>query len=152
MGYRVDQIEFRTVVESMGGDTVRVTALHPVVNGRLLSDLAGVVEARVADRADRKLAGSYAALPKDRVEWPSRHFLGQPAADLTWFESEEPILLGCPCGEAECWPLVARIDIEPGLVTWSNFRNGHRDWDLSDLGPFCFAEDDYRRALEATGR
>jgi hypothetical protein len=45
-----------------------------------------------------------------------------------------------------CWPLTARVTVTDATVTWREFRTGHRDWDLSGVGPFIFD----RHAYEAT--
>lgn len=49
--------------------------------------------------------------------------------------------------------LPARIEVADSDVTWSGFRQGHRDWDLGDLGPFHFGRAAYERAVAelATG-
>ncbi|MER6943011.1 hypothetical protein ABT294_03205 [Nonomuraea sp. NPDC000554] len=62
----------------------------------------------------------------------------------------ETMLLGCTCGIAECWALLAKIELTDSVVRWSGFRNNHRDWDLSLLGPFVFSRRQYERALRAT--
>jgi len=35
------------------------------------------------------------------------------------------------------------------VVRWSNFRTGHRDWDLGGLGPFEFERSQYEAALSS---
>ena len=57
-------------------------------------------------------------------------------------------LLGCPCGIWECWPLTARIAVTATTVTWSSFRQPHREqWGELPLGPFAFAREAYEAAL-----
>lgn len=122
------------------------------INGRSLRDLARAVELPEARRTrERGLAGSYAWLPGHAVGWRAEHFLGigrEPrlADGDTW-------VLGCQCGDWGCWPLLARIEVADSDVTWSGFRQGHRDWDLGDLGPFHFGRAAYERAVAelATG-
>ena len=46
-----------------------------------------------------------------------------------------------------CWPLTTDVSVEEASVTWSHFRNGHRDWDLTGLGPFTFDRSQYETAL-----
>lgn len=94
------------------------------------------------------LAGTYAGLWND-VFWPSRHFLGEPKH--RWFDDGDTVLLGCQCGQWECWPLTAQVEVTDETVTWSAFRNGHRaTWDLSALGPFVFDRRQYETALRRT--
>jgi hypothetical protein len=130
----VDEIRF----ELNGGE------VDIFVNGRELSELAGEVELPFA-RAEGKphLAGSYASLNVDLVG--AGHFRGDPA--LTWFDDGDTVLLGCDCGEWGCWPLTVDVAVTEGRVAWSHFRQGHRDWDLSALGPFEFDRAQYDAAL-----
>jgi hypothetical protein len=65
------------------------------------------------------------------------------------FGDGETILLGCVCGEPSCWPLTAQVEVGDATVTWTGFRTGHRDWDLSGLGPFVFDRHQYETALVA---
>ncbi|MBX6168912.1 MAG: hypothetical protein IRY84_14895 [Thermobispora bispora] len=125
-----------------------------LIDGVPLRDLAKVVESPfAASEGHPDIAGAYTGLlTRDPVCWPSRHFLGEPR--LRWFDEGETVLLGCECGEWECWPLTARVEVAGTTVTWSGFRNGHRDgrWDLGALGPFVFDRGQYEAALRATRR
>ncbi|MEV8097735.1 hypothetical protein [Kitasatospora sp. NPDC085879] len=92
------------------------------------------------------LAGDYMPL-SSAFGWPRRHFLGEPRT-LPWGGEEgEVMLLGCTCGIDECWALMARITVAPQTVTWSAFRNNCRDWDLSSMGSFVFARQQYEGSL-----
>ncbi len=84
-----------------------------------------------------------------QVRGSARHFLGEPMA--SWFEDGDTVLMGCSCGEWDCWPLTARVLAGGDVVRWTNFRTGHRDWDLSALGPFEFARLQYEAALSSSG-
>lgn len=56
-------------------------------------------------------------------------------------------LLGCTFGEPGCWPLEARIAVEPETVTWTGFTQPHRrERDYTGLGPFVFAREQYEDA------
>ncbi|GAA2423216.1 hypothetical protein GCM10010191_38960 [Actinomadura vinacea] len=94
------------------------------------------------------LAGSYMRLGAS-YGWPGRHLLGDPY-DVPWFyrDDGETMMLTCTCGIDECWALMARIEVEETTVRWSSFRNTHRDWDLSSLGPFTFSRPQYESALK----
>ena len=146
---KVDIIEFRSIRGS-GRDSTAAPTIHPVINDVPLRELAREVEhpAALAD-GQPDLAGSYDGLfADDDVRWPSRHYLGEPA--LSWFEDGDTVLLGCDCGEWGCWPLTAKVEIVGGVVRWSGFRQGHRDWDLAALGPFEFDLGQYEEALRRT--
>ncbi|WP_330182073.1 hypothetical protein OHB26_38070 [Nocardia sp. NBC_01503] len=121
------------------------------IDGVELRDLVRPVEGPFAAAEDSPdLAASYAGLVAAEVAWPSRHFLGDSAE--TWVADGELIILGCTCGIAGCWPLSASLELTPETVVWQDFRNGHRDWDLSALGPFVFDRTQYEAALRATER
>jgi hypothetical protein len=124
--------------------TADAMAIGITVNGRPLADLAADVERAF----DPSLAGAYGGLPP-YVVGSVHHYLGRPRA--TWFGDGDTVLLGCDCGEWGCWPLTAEVVVMHDTVRWSRFRTGHRDWDLSELGPFEFVRDDYVRALFALG-
>jgi hypothetical protein len=47
-----------------------------------------------------------------------------------------------------CWPLAAQILLTRDTVTWRDFRNGHRNWDLSAFGPFTFDRTRHEMALQ----
>jgi len=142
---RLDIVDFRR--GALPRAIVVEPTIEPYVNGLALRELAREVELAPATASgERKLAGSYAGVPRyNDILWPSRHFLGEP--EPSWFEDGDTVLLGCECGEWGCWPLTAKVEVTDALVTWSGFRNGHRDWDLSGLGPYVFDRDQYERAL-----
>lgn len=122
------------------------TEVRILVNGERLEVLAREVELEsAAAEGNLKLAGSYAPLTLSDIRSDRRHFLAAPVAQ--WFEDGDTVLMGCPCGEWGCWPLTARVDVEPSTVRWHGFRNGHRDWDLGALGPFEFDRVQYEAAI-----
>lgn len=146
----MDVVTFRRVLLSSESSTRAWWTVEPVINDVALADLARAVELPSAEEAGQaRLAGSYGGLDVQYL-WPSRHFLGEPIEE--WFGDGDTILLGCVCGEAGCWPLTARVDVDESTVHWSEFRMGHRDWDLSDLGPFVFDRDQYELALGRPAR
>ena len=123
----------------------------PVINGVSLIELARIAEAPAAEADGQlELAGSYAGwLIRDDIEWP-RHFLnGDP--DASWFGKGDTSVLGCECLCPGCWDLTTIISLGE-TITWSTFRMGHRNWDLSALGPFTFDRAQYLQALaDASG-
>ncbi|GLZ06570.1 hypothetical protein Acsp03_40360 [Actinomadura sp. NBRC 104412] len=132
-----------------------------LINGVRLLDLVRQAELPFATREWRErrddfgpeegpedLAGAYTGLLADYY-WPSRHFLGEPKDEPRGIrEDGETMLLTCSgCGMADCWSLLARIEVADGTVRWSGFRNSHRDWDLSAVGSFLFSRTQYEEAL-----
>jgi len=102
-------------------------------------------------RADAapELAGQYEGLlAGPDIVWPSRHFMGEPALSC----AERTVLLGCVCGFADCWPLMARADVTATTVTWGDWRSGRESWDLSGLRALVFDRGQYERALQLTVR
>jgi hypothetical protein len=140
------RIRFRVGPEELGVG-VRWTVM-PVVDGVPLAEHARRQELRPARAANQPaLAGAYAGLvvgvdaaSDDWRPW----YLGQ---GTSWFGDGDTCLLGCRCGDTGCWPLTARVEIGPAIVRWHGFRTGHRDWDLSGLGPFVFERRAYEQAL-----
>jgi hypothetical protein len=140
---RMREIEFRIETEELGEDLDEVVGIY--VDGIRLQELVRVVELPFAeDEGHPDLAGGYVGLLIGRdLRWPRRHFLGEPVMAL----KGRTYLLGCVCGFAECWPLVARVTVTDTTVTWSDWMNGYRDWDLSALGDFVFDRGSYEEAL-----
>jgi len=140
----VDRIEFVSAGARRDGAVLRTVEIR--VNGAALVDLLRPVELPYAEaEGNRGLAGSYAPLAFEDFDSDPAHFLGQPVA--VWFEEGDTVLMGCDCGVWGCWPLTVRIEMGESQVRWSGFRNGHRDWDLSDLGPFVFGRAGYEAAV-----
>ena len=143
----MNRIEFRVERAELGIGDADVMSLY--VDEVLLQDLIRPLEQPFADaEGNSDLAGQYVGLANPiGLGWPSRHYLGEPKA--TWFGDGDTILLGCNCGDAGCWPLIARVELDEQHVTWRGFRTGHRDWDLSSFGPFAFDRQLYERSLRA---
>ena len=136
----MDTVQF-TVLERSGTAEITIS-----INGTSLIELARTVEQPWADREGKPdLAGSYAGLGPWAFGGTSAHFLDRPRA--VWFGDGDTVLLGCDCGEWGCWPLTADISTGDTTVVWTHFRQGHRDWDLSALGPFTFERTAYELAL-----
>ncbi|MFI0445631.1 hypothetical protein [Actinomadura sp. 6N118] len=152
----MQEIEFRLA----GHEVVKV-----LIDGVLLLDLVREAELPYAryeqlERAEEfapepapLLAGEYSDFLGRFTGWPTRHYLGEPVEVAYNQEDDETMLLGCTCGIAECWALLARIEVTGTQGRWSGFRNNHRDWDLSaTLGPFVFSRRQYEEALASTAR
>lgn len=56
------------------------------------------------------------------------------------------------CGEAGCWPLMARIEVSADVVCWADFEQPFRreTWDYGDLR-LCFDRGQYETALARLG-
>lgn len=103
------------------------------IDGHDLVELARQVELPFADAHHRPLAVD--------VRGGIRQY-------LMGSRCQTACLLGCECGEPECRPLVAEIEVARDTVSWSHFRQGSPDDRSYDrLGPFVFARRDYERAL-----
>lgn len=121
----VARVEFR-IEHERPADGDLVPTVMPYAGGRSLREHARRVELPQARRdGNAALAGKYLGLHAERVRWPGRHFLGEPAE--SWFGDGDTILLGCVCGDWGCWPLTARVEVDDALVRWTGFRHGHRD-------------------------
>lgn len=134
-----------------------------LVNGRDLIDLVREIERPFAiAEGCPDIAGGYAGLPAAVALAPSRHLLGEPAPGYDY--THEVTLLQCECGEPGCWPLLARVRVSADAVTWSHFRQPHRDgrnwrsghrardsltprWRHEGLGPFRFDRAQYEAEL-----
>jgi hypothetical protein len=137
----MDRVQF-AVTGSSGVAEVMI-----ILNDVSFIDLARTAEQPWADREGKPgLAGSYMGLGPWAIGGSSTHFLNDPHA--VWFDDGDTVLLGCVCGEWGCWPLTADISATEAHVAWTRFRQGHRDWDLSALGPFTFHLPGYRQALQ----
>lgn len=138
-------------VVEFGIDHTPYARITIAINGTPLVDLARIVEQPWAIREGRPhLAGNYVGMAPAEIGGSASHFLATPRA--TWFGDGDTVLLGCDCGAWGCWPLTADISVSDGGVSWHHFRHGHRDWDLSALGPFRFGRADYDRALRVLER
>lgn len=145
----MERIEFRTMEQELGSGVF--ATLVPHLGGVPLPNVVREAELPFARRgAEPDLAGRYAGLPKDKVCWPSRHYLGEPV--FSWFGDGDTVLLGCVCGDWGCWPFTAIVTVAEDTVTWSGYRTGHRDWDYRELRDITFDRLQYEEALRATAR
>lgn len=137
----MDVVEFRLGREELGlGEQLTVI---PHINGTSLVELARCAElAPATKQGEPGLAGGYAGLVVDADESWAGWYLTDPQ-----IRGGDSCLLGCVCGDTGCWPLTATIGISEQSVTWSNFRNGHRSWDLGAMGRFSFDRAQYEAAL-----
>jgi hypothetical protein len=100
--------------------------------------------------ADREsfVRTQHQGLPLDELADPVRHFLGEPTPQFAGASAHATPVLGCSCGIWACWPLVAVITVAPDTVTWSGFRQPHREeWGDLPMGPYVFDRSSYEAAL-----
>jgi len=125
--------------------------LRVLVDDRDLVELVGEVELPYASAEGHpRIAGAYAGVhPRQLSGSISEHFRGGSGSDLACGPSDKTVLLACECGEAGCWPLMARIELAPGEVVWSDFEQPHRSgkWSYEDFGPLVFERGQYEAAL-----
>jgi hypothetical protein len=122
-----------------------IRELLPYIDKVSLVDLVSGFEH--AARYD--VPGSYAGIVLDHFDYGdlTAYLTGQP--DSAYCAKSGVIaLLGCECGEVECWPLEARVLIDDDLVTWQGFAQPHRPKrDYRGFGPFTFRRSQYERAV-----
>ncbi|MFF3333366.1 hypothetical protein ACFYWX_28085 [Streptomyces sp. NPDC002888] len=93
--------------------------------------------------------------PEEEAELVLTQHEGLPATEFTdpnhfLTPADDTPVLGCTCGIWECWPLLARITVTPTTITWSSFRQPHREeWGELRMGPYVFARQSYEAALSA---
>jgi hypothetical protein len=136
----LDRVAFR-----IDNDSVAIE-----VNGRPLVELVGEVERPFAEREGSPgIAGAYAPLELRVFESVGDHFHGVPGSDLVCGPRDKTVLLGCDCGEPGCWPLMARVEVDPHTVTWDGFTQPHRDerWSYDAMPVLTFEREQYEEAL-----
>ncbi|MFC0627089.1 hypothetical protein [Kribbella deserti] len=119
--------------------------LVPYVDGVSLLDLVSAYEQK--SRFD--VPGAYAGLKVESFKAGelADYLLGKPRYSF----GDNPgavALLGCDCGDTGCWPLLAQVLAEDGVVTWSDFAQPHRPKrDYTRFGPFNFNADHYTQTV-----
>ena len=126
------------------------TVLDIRVNGSRLQEMVQAVEASQATGdAEASVPGGYMGLHPQPDSYFIRRLLGEPIVHTSNGISLRTTLLGCTCGETNCWPLQADVEVTDRTVTWLNFRSPKDEWDLSPIGPFVFDRDQYENSLAA---
>lgn len=115
--------------------------LHILINGQSLIDLVRPVELPFAELEGKPaIAGQYS-------------WLSDVDCEFQRLKTEGCLVLGCPCGIPDCWPLTARVCLAEDIVCWSRFQNWHRakgcvsEWNYCALGPFFFDRQQYEKAV-----
>ncbi len=127
--------------------------IRVVVDGRDLAELVRDVEAPYAQADGHPdLAGRYVGLDlRELRSSVQEHFTGAEGSDLACGPVGKTVLLGCTCGVAGCWPLMARIEVRDDDILWSDFEQPHRrdTWSYADFGPITFTRAQYEQTLGA---
>ena len=98
----MDHIELQLRESTHGASTLQIN-----INGQSLIDLVRKVEQPFADLEGRPhAAGQY--------DW-----MVGVACELFDPKVQEVTVLGCTCGEAECWPLLCKVERFPGQIRWT---------------------------------
>ncbi|MBK5307055.1 MAG: hypothetical protein JJD92_10240 [Frankiaceae bacterium] len=141
-----DTLEWRLVPFDTGTVRSVAGALTPFIGGESLQSLAGKHERG----RGYEPAGGYAGLmlQLDPDEWRA-HLFGDAIDELSEWAGDRVPLLGCTCGDLQCWPLLARVVQDGAGVRWDQFRQLHRrHWEYGDFGPFVFETEAYERAVQ----
>ena len=124
-------------------DDEPVASIVPIVNGVRLTALVEQFERE----CNYEPAGGYAGIVPTNFNFGplDQYFLATnadtPFANKHW-------LLGCECGEVDCWPLEARIVTNEREIVWEGFKQPFRpERDYSSFGPFRFGHDQYRQSV-----
>jgi hypothetical protein len=137
------KFQFSFLIEPLG-ENDSTPSVVPMIDGRRLTELVAEFE----DRCGYEPAGGYAGLVPSRINLEPlfEYFMAESPSEST--RKAGYYLLGCTCGEAGCWPLMARIAKEEGHVTWHEFTQPFRpERDYSSFGPFSFDLEEYRHAV-----
>lgn len=124
------------------------------INGHPLIDLVRTIELPFAEQeGNPDMAGGYAWLPPLSCE------LLDP-------QEMEVRLLGCTCGEIDCWPLIAKVERNQDTVRVHSFLNPFRtashiaslrkmennkavEWNYSAMGEWHFDAKQFENALNS---
>jgi hypothetical protein len=125
------------------------------VDGGPLAQMIAAIEAPFAQAEGHPdLAGGYTGLagwacPKNL----ERHFLGDDSSHLHCGPQDKTVLMGCECGQARCWPLMATITVDDHIVRWSGFEQPHRRgaWSYGDF-ELVFERAQYQATLRDAQR
>jgi len=132
------------IVPFEGADTIA-----PVVDGVSLAEIVSTFE---REHGFDPVGGYGGLIPEWFKYGPlDKYFLGEFGSDSYFGKMGRIYLLGCgDCGEVGCWPLLARVRVTPAEVLWDSFEQPHRRLrDYSQLGPFRFSIEQYRKAVAA---
>ena len=140
---RLNIIEFRCLdsAKATGGQTVQI-----VIDGTSL-------ETRWNSSGEWNTSVALCTWESDRIAlldlWSSS--LGTSAYEGELYEDGRVAVLTCVCGELRCGGVVARIEFDHDVVTWSDLCHANY-LTPQGVGPFVFARSQYDKALAAARR
>jgi len=161
----MDTLELRLIPSPAAPTGIELREIEILINSTSLRELVSIVESkhiqseldfRVAEgeiRSEMNLEpGDYSyqnlngfTKTKDILLGKIRDGFKIEENDLDY---DAQVLMDCTCGCSGCWPLIADIEEEGGVVSWSNLRQFHRpDWSYN-LGPFKFDLEQYRDEIQ----
>jgi hypothetical protein len=117
----------------------------PFVGGRDFIQLIGEYEAECGF----DVPGSYGGIIHAHVDYGplDEYYLGRSRHGYRASIGKIAVL-GCSCGDVECWPLYAEVRATDRVVIWSAFQQPYRpERDYGAFGPFEFDRKSYDRAL-----
>lgn len=128
--------------------------LETRLNGTRLVYLVGLYEKKYTTRGERDLLHGYGGLQdldaSSLYGWMNEEPPSLDSDEDSYEYSdddydEKATLLGCTCGIASCWPLLARVKITRRYVLWHDFEQPHRSetWSYHGFGPFLFHRKQY---------
>ena len=137
----MDKLKFEITEYTYGSGSKPAPAVNVFINGMDLNKLAYEHEIKQAEKEPYN-AGDYAPL------YPEELYEELVKGYKEIYKEGKANVLGCTCGYTDCWPFQVTIDESENLVIWHSFRNPHRKWDYSDLGPFVFDKSEYYREID----
>lgn len=120
----MSHIEFQWLPEAYGDRG----ELAITVNGEPLPELFRHLEERFASQpGEQARPGNYSGMRcyglMKSVAW---QYQGRRGSHFWSGPHDKTALLACRCGEVACWPLMARVTLNPATVVWSDFEQPHR--------------------------
>jgi hypothetical protein len=131
-------------IAEIDGGALSVT---PCIDGTPLTTLIAEFE---KTRGYGDPAGAYAGLIPSYFDYgPLEHYFTGQAGNQGEAENGEDIyVLGCVCGEVECWPLITSVTRAEDGYKWAAFIQPHRQQRNYDgFGPFVFEKNQYEQAV-----
>jgi len=116
-----------------------------LINDRDFIEIVKDIEMKYATAEGHpKLAGSYDVISVDDLLESTDLLLGK--RNKHSYDNGKITVLDCECGCGGCWPLTMRITVTEDFVTWSDFKQVHRNinfWTYAELKPFRFSREEY---------
>jgi hypothetical protein len=134
---------------NVGFDIVQCDPIEPrylyariTIEGQpLLDQVRSFEKGILKGTVDEKIAGSY--------WWLGAKALIRYLESLRSKEGQRISLLGCSCGDEDCWPLECTFCRQDDFIIWKDFLQPYRrNWDYSGFGPFAFQKQQFFSELD----